>query len=72
MKATKILSITIIALAIAVVLIFVFTYPVMYLWNLLAVPLFNAPVLNFWQTFGLLILLRLILPTSTNYEKSSQ
>ena len=32
----------------------------MMLWNHLVVQLFNAPILNFWQMFGLMILGRLI------------
>jgi hypothetical protein len=63
------LALTVIALATAIVLIFLFTFPVMYLWNMLAVPLFSAPMLSFWQTFGLLVLLRLILPTQPKVEK---
>ena len=39
-----------------------------WLWGLIAVPLFHAPVLGYWQMFGLIWLLRLMLP---NYISSS-
>ena len=55
-------------IAILIFLIFIGAWIVMLLWNGLAVPLFGAPVLSFWQTYGLMIMSRLILPTriSTN------
>lgn len=37
-----------------------------WLWGLIAVPLFHAPVLGYWQMFGLMWLLRLMLPTSVS------
>jgi len=33
----------------------------MYLWNLLVPELFNGPVINFWQTLGLLALSKIFL-----------
>lgn len=35
----------------------------MYLWNMLIPELFNGPVLNFWQTLGLLALSKIFLWT---------
>lgn len=59
------------AIAIAILLIFLFTFPVMWLWNLLVPELFHGPVLGFWQTFGLLVLVRLILPSTPKTSKSN-
>jgi hypothetical protein len=61
------------AVALAIVLIFLFAFPVMWLWNALVPQLFHGPVLGFWQTFGLLVLVRLILPSSakTNAKSSN-
>ena len=61
------------AVALAIVLIFLFAFPVMWLWNALIPQLFQGPVLGFWQTFGLLVLVRLILPSSakTNAKSSN-
>lgn len=59
------------AIAIAILLIFLFAFPVMWLWNLLVPELFHGPVLGFWQTFGLLVLVRLILPSSTKATAKS-
>ena len=33
-----------------------------WLWGLIVVPVFGAPVLGYWQMFGLIWLLRLMLP----------
>jgi hypothetical protein len=59
------------AVALAIVLIFLFAFPVMWLWNALVPELFHGPVLGFWQTFGLLVLVRLILPSSTKASAKS-
>jgi len=59
------------AVAIAILLIFLFAFPVMWLWNALIPQLFQGPVLGFWQTFGLLVLVRLILPSSTKTSAKS-
>jgi hypothetical protein len=55
----------------AIVLIAIFTYPTMWLWNYLMPNIFNLPELTFWQTFGLMILARLILPTTSKSTKSN-
>jgi hypothetical protein len=40
--------------------VFGFALVVMWLWNALVPELFNGPVLSYWQTFGLLILSKII------------
>ena len=42
-------------------LIFIGPFIVMLLWNSIVVSLFNAPMLGYWQTFGLIIMIRLII-----------
>ena len=37
-----------------------FTYLVMLLWNWLVPELFNGPVVNYWQTLGLLVLSKIL------------
>jgi hypothetical protein len=51
--------------------IILITYPTMWLWNWLMSTTFGLPELTFWQTFGLMILTRLILPTISNSTKSN-
>ena len=41
------------------------------LWNVIAIPVFGAPVITYWQMYGLMILIRLILPTSTATKKGN-
>ncbi len=40
--------------------VFGFALVVMWLWNWLVPEVFNGPVLTYWQTFGLLILSKII------------
>lgn len=49
-------------LAILVLVICIFLYAAigMWLWNIILVPLFGAPVIGYWQMYGLMILARLI------------
>lgn len=37
-----------------------FTFVVMWLWNWLVPDVFNGPVLNYWQTLGLLVLSKIL------------
>jgi hypothetical protein len=50
---------------VAIGFVVIFTYPTMWLWNWLMPDTFGLPELTFWQTFGLLILARLIIPSTT-------
>lgn len=69
-KFTSIIGLAVSAIAIASMLIFIFTFPVMWLWNTLIPSIFNGPYLTFWQTFGLMIMVRLIIPSTENQKKS--
>ncbi len=51
---------------IAVVLAVIIAYPAMLLWNWLMPELFGLKVVTFWQMFGLITLVRIILPSSSS------
>lgn len=50
-------------IAFGIVMIALFGYLTMMLWNWLVPELFNGPVINFWQTMGLLVLSKIFLWT---------
>jgi hypothetical protein len=52
----KILAIGLIGISLA----FGFVIGTMYLWNWLVPELFSGPVINFWQTLGLLVLSKIL------------
>ena len=54
--------IAIIAILFRIVVLFIFSVPVMYLWNWLMPAIFNLPIVNFWQTVGIMLLLNLMIP----------
>ena len=49
-------------LAIFILLICIFLYAAigMWLWNIILVPMFGAPVIGYWQMYGIMILAKLI------------
>jgi uncharacterized RDD family membrane protein YckC len=60
------------AFGIIAVFIFILAYPAMLLWNALIPELFNGPFLSFWQTFGLIILFRIFLPSTSKTKTKSE
>lgn len=60
-------------LAILVLVICVFLYAAigMWLWNIILVPLFGAPVIGYWQMYGIMILARLIFGSSSTSSSSN-
>lgn len=48
-------------MAMIVLMGMIFTFPVLWLWNGMMPDLFGLPSLTFWQTFGLCVMVRLIL-----------
>ena len=52
--------------------LFITPFLVMLLWNSLMVSIFSAPTLSFWQTFGLIIMIRLIAPNTIIKKRDSQ
>lgn len=48
------------AIIIFIVYILLETSISMWLWNIILVPLFNAPIIGYWQMCGIIVLVRLI------------
>lgn len=69
-----IVLVILVTVAVAAVLSAVFAYPTMLLWNWLAPILSKGflPTLNFWQTWGLMVLINLLAPnhSSTNNKEN--
>lgn len=57
------------AIAILLILFAIGPLLVMWLWNWIAVDLFSAPVIGFWQAFGLQWLCRLLFGHTTVNSK---
>ncbi|MFC2115844.1 hypothetical protein ACFLTU_05175 [Bacteroidota bacterium] len=51
------------------VFLVLFTYVVMLLWNWLVPELFSGPVLNYWQTLGVLVLSKILLSGLGGHHK---
>lgn len=56
--------VALIMLPLLIVLSFITAGLATWLWGLIVVPVFGAPVLGYWQMFGLIWLLRFMLPTN--------
>lgn len=63
-----IILLILVTVVVAAVLSVIFAYPTMLLWNWLAPTLSKGflPTLNFWQTWGLMILINLLAPTHSS------
>lgn len=59
-------------LAIFVIILTVILYAAigMWLWNLILVPLFGAPVIGYWQMYGIMILARMIFGRGSSSSSS--
>lgn len=60
-KIVRVASIGVLVLAAFTLFIFGLTYVTMSLWNWLVPALFAGPSISFWQTMGLLVLLKILL-----------
>ena len=60
-------------LAILIVVFVIFLYAAigMWLWNITLVPLFGAPVIGYWQMYGIMILARMIFGRSSSSSSSN-
>ena len=47
-------------LIVLIIIIFIHAGILMWLWNLIIVVLFNAPIISFWQAFGLCIIANIL------------
>lgn len=63
-----IVLVVLVTVVVAAVLSAVFAYPTMLLWNWLAPILSKGflPTLNFWQAWGLMVLINLLAPTHSS------
>ena len=59
------------AILILVICIFLYAAVGMWLWNIILVPLFGAPVIGYWQMYGIMILARLIFGRSSTSSSSN-
>ena len=53
------------AIFVALIFGFIGAAIVLWLWNIIVIHVFHAPALTYWQVYGLIFLIRLVLPTST-------
>lgn len=60
-KILRVTTIGVLVLAAFTLFIFGLTYVTMSLWNWLVPALFAGPAITFWQTMGLLVLLKILL-----------
>lgn len=57
------------AILLIVVCLFITTWIALWLWNIIAIPIFGAPALTFWQMYGLMWLVRLFFPRNIRAKK---
>ena len=62
------ITIFLISLMGGIVFAFLLAYVGMLLWNEIVVSLFGFPVVTYWQMFGLMVLVRLFIPTNISYK----
>ena len=60
-------------LAIFIIVLTVILYAAigMWLWNLILVPLFGAPIIGYWQMYGIMILARMIFGRGSSSSSSN-
>lgn len=56
----------ILVFAVALVINLIFAGIAVWMWGLVIVPVFGAPVLTYWQMYGIMVLLSCILPSRIN------
>ena len=56
-------------IVLGIIFLALFTYVVMLLWNWLVPELFSGPVLNYWQTLGILILSKILFTGLGHHHK---
>ncbi len=58
-----------VAISLALVAGFVFAAPTWLIWNNIVAQIFNLPYLSFWDTFWIMIMIRLVIPSETKVKK---
>lgn len=56
----------VLAIAVLCVMSFITAGLALWLWNLIVIPVFAAPVLTYWQMYGIICLIHLMLPTASS------
>lgn len=56
----------ILVFVIALIVNLIFAGIAVWMWGLIIVPVFGAPVLTYWQMYGIMVLISCILPTRVN------
>ena len=63
---SKLIGGILLVIILAVILAAIIAYPAMLLWNWLMPELFGLKFITFWQMFGLIALVRIILPSPSS------
>jgi hypothetical protein len=64
-----IIILSVVSIVTALLLAFLVSFPVMFLWNAIMPLVFDLPVITFWQSLGLCIMLRLLFGTGLSSSK---
>ena len=71
--STEVLVGCITAIILGLIVMFLGPAIACWLWGTIIVPIFGAPILTYWQMFGVMILARIVLGTGgINYSSSSK
>lgn len=60
-----------VAILVVVVSIILYAAIGMWIWNVTLVPMFGAPVIGYWQMYGIMILARMIFGRSSSSSSSN-
>jgi hypothetical protein len=69
-SSLKIFGGCILAIFIIILTIILYAAIGMWIWNLILVPLFGAPVIGYWQMYGIMILARMIFGRGSSSSSS--
>lgn len=61
-KSTELFVWFIMTTLVIIGLTFAYAGIAVWLWSIIIVPVFNAPVLSYWQMYGLILLVKLMFP----------
>lgn len=59
-------------MSIVILAVLLFTVPVLLIWNLVISPKFGLPMLTFWETFWLMVFVRIIIPQKVVQKKGEE
>ena len=70
-SSLEILGGCMVAILVVVVSIILYAAIGMWIWNVTLVPMFGAPVIGYWQMYGIMILARMIFGRSSSSSSSN-